>query len=89
MIGHGDGGQTRDFTFVEDAVRANLLAAAAPAVACDSALLDQDFCRLASDEQVNLCEAYSGQVLLVVNTASVGQHPTQASQPRAHAARSI
>jgi len=27
---YGDGGQTRDFTFVEDAVRANLLAADAP-----------------------------------------------------------
>jgi len=41
-----------------------------PALACDSPLLDQDFRRLASDEQVNLCEAYSGQVILVVNTAS-------------------
>jgi glutathione peroxidase len=38
--------------------------------ACDSALLDQDFRRLASTEEVNLCEAYSGKVLLVVNTAS-------------------
>ncbi len=41
-----------------------------PAMACDSALLDQDFRRLASTEEVNLCEAYSGKVLLVVNTAS-------------------
>ena len=40
------------------------------ALACQGALLDQDFRRLASDEQVNLCEAYSGKVLLVVNTAS-------------------
>jgi glutathione peroxidase len=38
--------------------------------ACDPALLDQDFRRLASEEEVNLCEAYSGKVLLVVNTAS-------------------
>jgi UDP-glucose 4-epimerase len=30
---YGDGGQTRDFTFVEDAVRANLLAADAPRAA--------------------------------------------------------
>ncbi|MDH3401745.1 MAG: glutathione peroxidase [Chromatiales bacterium] len=33
-------------------------------------LLDQDFRRLASDEVVNLGEAYSGKVVLVVNTAS-------------------
>jgi glutathione peroxidase len=41
-----------------------------PALACDSALLDQNFRKLASTEEVNLCEAYSGKVLLVVNTAS-------------------
>jgi len=41
-----------------------------PVLACDSALLDQDFRRLASSEDVNLCEAYSGDVVLVVNTAS-------------------
>ena len=40
------------------------------ALACDSPLLDQEFKRLASTERVNLCEAYSGKVLLVVNTAS-------------------
>jgi glutathione peroxidase len=44
--------------------------ASLPAFACDSALLDRDFRRLASTEEVNLCEAYSGKVLLVVNTAS-------------------
>ena len=41
-----------------------------PLLACDSALLDYDFKRLASSEEVNLCEAYSDQVVLVVNTAS-------------------
>jgi glutathione peroxidase len=41
-----------------------------PALACDSALLDQDFRRLATTEDVNLCEAYAGEVVLVVNTAS-------------------
>jgi glutathione peroxidase len=35
-----------------------------------NALLDQDFRRLASDEVVNLGEAYGGKVILVVNTAS-------------------
>lgn len=33
-------------------------------------LLDFEKRRLASDETVNLCEAYRGQVVLVVNTAS-------------------
>ena len=41
-----------------------------PVIACDSVLLDQDFRRLASTEDVNLCEAYAGDVVLVVNTAS-------------------
>ena len=41
-----------------------------PTFACDSALLDQNFRRLASTQEVNLCEAYSGKVVLVVNTAS-------------------
>jgi glutathione peroxidase len=43
---------------------------AAPAMACDSALLDQNFRKLASEDSVNLCEAYAGKVILVVNTAS-------------------
>jgi len=38
--------------------------------ASDGALLDQDFRRLASDEVVNLHDAYAGKVVLVVNTAS-------------------
>jgi len=41
-----------------------------PAMACKSELLDQDFRPLASKDYVNLCEAYEGKVLLVVNTAS-------------------
>ena len=40
------------------------------ASACESPLLDQDFRQLASKDEVNLCEAYSGKVILVVNTAS-------------------
>jgi glutathione peroxidase len=38
--------------------------------AAGNALLDHDFRRLASDEVVNLGEAYAGKVLLIVNTAS-------------------
>ena len=47
-----------------------LLAAGGTAQSCDSPLLDTKFKRLASTEEVNLCEAYGGKVLLVVNTAS-------------------
>jgi glutathione peroxidase len=47
-----------------------LLIPGLPALACDSPLLDQNFRRLASTDEVNLCEAYGGKVLLVVNTAS-------------------
>ena len=41
-----------------------------PAAACEGGLLDQTFRKLAAKEQVNLCQAYPGKVLLVVNTAS-------------------
>ncbi|MBT8071031.1 MAG: glutathione peroxidase [Xanthomonadales bacterium] len=47
-----------------------LMMTSAGAWACDSKLLDQDFRKLASKDSVNLCEAYQGKVLLVVNTAS-------------------
>lgn len=47
-----------------------LLMATSLSTAADSALLDQDFRRLASDEVINLSEAYAGKVVLVVNTAS-------------------
>ena len=47
-----------------------LITLAAPAIASDGPLLDQDFRRLASDEVVNLGEEYAGKVLLIVNTAS-------------------
>jgi len=40
-----------------------------PAENCPS-LLDHDMRTLAGDERVNLCEAYHGQVILMVNTAS-------------------
>ncbi|MEO1576544.1 MAG: glutathione peroxidase [Pseudomonadota bacterium] len=49
---------------------AALTLAAASSLACESPLLDQDFRKLASDDTVNLCDAYAGKVVLVVNTAS-------------------
>lgn len=47
-----------------------LFMSASFSIASDDALLDQNFRRLASDEVVNLNEAYGGKVVLVVNTAS-------------------
>jgi glutathione peroxidase len=47
-----------------------LIMMAAIGSATDVSLLDQDFRKLASDEVVNLEDAYAGKVLLVVNTAS-------------------
>jgi len=47
-----------------------LLLMTANLAAADSELLDYDFRRLASDEVVNIGDAYEGKVLLVVNTAS-------------------
>jgi nucleoside-diphosphate-sugar epimerase len=47
---YGDGGQSRDFTFVEDAVLANLMAAGAPAEACGRA------CNVARGERTTIAE---------------------------------
>ena len=47
-----------------------MLMAAGAAFSSGDSLLDQDCRRLASDEVVNLAEAYGGKVILVVNTAS-------------------
>ncbi len=46
-----------------------LFAASTAAASCPS-LLDHDMRKLRSKETVNLCTAYSGQPLLVINTAS-------------------
>jgi len=57
-------------TVMRNLIALILIVASLPALACESELLDQNFRRLASTEDVNLCEAYSGKVLLIVNTAS-------------------
>ena len=63
-----------------------LCALAAPAIACDRPLLDQTFRKLASEEEVNLCEAYHDKVVLVVNTASkCGNTPQYDGLEKLHA----
>ena len=47
-----------------------LLLMTASMAGADGELLDHDFRRLASDDVVNIGDAYEGKVLLVVNTAS-------------------
>ncbi|MBT8084886.1 MAG: glutathione peroxidase [Woeseia sp.] len=47
-----------------------LIIAVTSTVAYDGTLLNQEFRLLASDEVVNLSDAYAGKVVLVVNTAS-------------------
>ena len=47
-----------------------ILLTAMISMASDSALLDYEFRRLATEDVVNLSDAYSNKVLLVVNTAS-------------------
>lgn len=65
---------------------AALLTLSLPAYACDSDLLDHDFRKLAADETVNLCETYSGKVLLIVNTASkCGNTPQYDGLEKLHA----
>ena len=44
--------------------------ATASAPAASGAVLEREYRRLAGEERVNLADAYAGQVLLVVNTAS-------------------
>jgi glutathione peroxidase len=51
-------------------VGALILMVTTSTIASDGALLDQDFRMLASDDVVNLQDAYAGKVILVVNTAS-------------------
>jgi len=44
--------------------------AAAPAAASCPAWLDQDYRKLHSSQKVNICQAFAGKPLLIVNTAS-------------------
>ena len=49
---------------------ANATPAAAPAAASCPAWLNQDYRKLHSSQKVNLCQAYAGKPMLIVNTAS-------------------
>jgi glutathione peroxidase len=57
-------------TFLRISAGALLFLTTTTTPAVDGSLLDHEFRRLASDEVVNLREAYAGKVLLIVNTAS-------------------
>src|SRR5690606_22430471 len=48
---HGDGAQSRDFTFVEDCVAANLLA-------CDANTSGEDVCNVAAGRRVTIKELH-------------------------------
>jgi glutathione peroxidase len=52
------------------ALLAAMTVAAQTSFACESELLDHSFRMLAAKDEVNLCNSYTGKVLLVVNTAS-------------------
>jgi UDP-glucose 4-epimerase len=72
---YGDGGQTRDFTFVEDAVRANLLAADAPRAA--GAVVN-----VAGGRRISLLELL-GQIAELVGCAVAPHHePARAGDVR-------
>ena len=47
-----------------------LVMATMTSFASEGSLLDQEFRKLASDDVINLADAYAGKVILVVNTAS-------------------
>jgi len=64
---HGDGQQSRDFTFVGDAVRANLLAAGAPASACGGVY------NVAAGERVTVLEL-ARQVQTLVGSSLAPRH---------------
>jgi glutathione peroxidase len=66
-----DAGRHTNLEFFMRAVIGTLTAVGLSLASANAAeLLDQDFRRLAGDEIVNLGDAYSGKVILVVNTAS-------------------
>jgi nucleoside-diphosphate-sugar epimerase len=68
---YGDGAQTRDFTFVEDAVEANLLAATAPIESCGRAY------NIATGRQTNLLELAG-----MIRQATGGSRPPAHQAPR-------
>jgi nucleoside-diphosphate-sugar epimerase len=60
---HGDGEQSRDFTYVDDAVAANLLAAAAPSASCGRAYNVAGGCRKSVNDLAGLVRKIVGRGL--------------------------
>jgi UDP-glucose 4-epimerase len=70
---HGDGRQSRDFTFVADAVQANLRAAAAPADVCAGRAFN--VARGAPHSLLDLLETLAGEVGVTIAPVHVDARP--------------
>jgi UDP-glucose 4-epimerase len=70
---HGDGGQSRDFTFVADTVRANLLAATAPADRCAGGVYN--VARGAPASLLDLLDALAAELRVPVDPEHVAPRP--------------
>lgn len=72
---HGDGGQTRDFTFVEDVARANLLAGSVPGASGHAV-------NVAGGRRVSILEIFGEIARLVGSDLSPVHGPTRAGDVR-------
>jgi UDP-glucose 4-epimerase len=65
---YGDGGQTRDFTFIDNVVQANLLAASVGAARCSGAVVNVGAGdRISLLEAIEIIQRVSGNAIPVVH----------------------
>ena len=85
---YGDGEQSRDFTFVEDAVQANLLAASAPASACGRVYNVAGGRGVTVNQLADAVREVAGAGLrLAARARAGGRHPALARRPARGRAR--